>query len=205
MIKILVISASPVAESSTEIILRQIEKTLIEKLQEKHEVSSSFFRLNELNYIPCQACGKAPKPEFCFYDDDLTKLYELLFECDCLLFGSPIYFDTVSAQAKSFIDRCNCFRPYDFDNTNPEHYFIKRVDKKRPAVMVLTGGEKGWFEGARRVIAGYFKWLEFTNEGKIIYHSPGISKGSARNDREILSEAEKLGVKLAGLIESKDD
>jgi NAD(P)H-dependent FMN reductase len=158
-------------------------------------------KLNELDYIPCQSCGEAPTPKFCFFDDDLTPLYRELARCDCLLFGSPIYFDAVSAQAKAFIDRCNCIRPYDFDNVNPDHSFIKLLDRKRPGAIVLVGGEKGWFEGARRCIAGYFKWVEVVNEGFLKYTPSTEIAGEAAEDRAILKEADRLGRKLAKDIE----
>ena len=198
MIKILSVSASPVEGASTDIILRAIASALADRLRPEREVENYFIKLNEMNFIPCQACGKAPTPAYCFFEDDLDDVYRLLAECDCLLFGSPVYFDTVSAQAKMFIDRCNCFRPADFENTDPDHDFIKLLKRKRPGAMVLVGGKRGWFEGARRTVAGFFKWLDITNEGQLIYHSVSYNKkGTAAEEPEILSEARELGEKLA--------
>ena len=198
MIKILAISASPVVESSTELILKRLATSVRTHIQDSREVETSFVRLNELKFTPCQACGEAPTPEFCLYDDDLSELYIELAACDCLLFGSPVYFDSVSAQAKMFIDRCNCFRPPDFDNVDPQRDFIRILTRKRPGAMVLVGGEHGWFEGARRVIAGFFKWVEVTNEGIIIYHSPDFTRsGGAGEDTAVMAEADRLGRRLA--------
>lgn len=201
MIRLLTICASPVPGSSTEIILRGIAAALAANARDK--VRHTFVNLNELEFIPCQACGEAPTPQFCFFDDALTPVYRELARCDCLLFGSPIYFDAVSAQAKAFIDRCNCIRPADFDAADPEHDFIKLLKRKRPGAMVLVGGEKGWFEGARRSIAGFFKWVEVVNEGYLRFVSKDFHRaGEAAHDPQILAEAEELGRKLAGLIGS---
>jgi multimeric flavodoxin WrbA len=206
LIKILSVSASPVEGASTDIILRAVAGALVERLQPGREVEQYFIKLNELNFIPCQACGKAPTPSYCFFEDDLEDVYRLLAECDCLLFGSPVYFDTVSAQAKMFIDRCNCFRPADFEHTDPDHNFIKLMKRKRPGAMVLVGGKRGWFEGARRTVAGFFKWLEITNEGVLVYHSEDFNrKGTAAGSPEILTEARLLGEKLAGLISVQNE
>ena len=72
--------------------------------------------------------------------------------------------------------------------------------------MVLVGGKRGWFEGARRTIAGFFKWLDITDEGLLVYHSDDYNKkGTAADEPEILSDARKLGEKLAGLILSKHE
>jgi multimeric flavodoxin WrbA len=160
-----------------------------------------FVRLCDLDYIPCQACGRAPEEGFCLFDDDLTPVYDDLAECDCLIVGSPVYFDSVSAQTKAFIDRCNCVRPPDWDNREPKHDFVKLLESKRPGAMVLVGGERGWFEGARRVIAGLFRWVEVTDEGKLIYRSPDYRrKGTAAEDDEVRRELQELAGHLAGKV-----
>ena len=88
----------------------------------------------------------------------MTRFQEVL-RCDCLLIGSPIYFDTVSAQLKLFIDRCNCMRPVDFESKDERPNFVKLIERKRPGGMILVGSEGGHYEGARRTIAGFFKWI----------------------------------------------
>ena len=197
MIKLLTISGSPVANSSTEILLRRVESSIVENIGSR-KVRRSFVRLNDLDYISCQACGESPEPAFCFFDDDLTRLYKKLIDCDCLLIGSPIYFDAVSAQTKLFIDRCNCFCPADFDKHGSDQTFVKRLKKSRPGAIVLVGGEKGWFEGARKCIAGFFRWVNVTNEGLLIFHSKDYNRsGEVADCKSSLSEADRLGKRLA--------
>ncbi|MGH8016324.1 MAG: flavodoxin family protein, partial [Candidatus Zixiibacteriota bacterium] len=103
MIKLLSISGSPVENSSTELLLKKIADSLVKTMGSNHRVESHFHRLNDLMYLPCQACGHAPTPNFCFFDDALTPIFNQLAECDCLLIGSPVYFDAVSAQTKAFM------------------------------------------------------------------------------------------------------
>ena len=201
MINILSICGSPVPGSSTEILLRRIADSARSSLHgpSRHRL----VRLNELEFVPCQACGEAPTPRFCFFDDDLTDVYRALARCDCLLFGSPVYFDAVSAQAKAFIDRCNCLRPADFDGVT-ERDFIKLMSRKRPGAIVIVGGERGWFEGARRCIAGFFKWVEVVNEGYLAFASRDFRRvGEAAADEAAMAEADRLGRRLAKLLESK--
>lgn len=201
MIKLLTISASPVEGSSTEVILAEIADAVVASLGAGNQVQTTTVRLNELKYIPCQSCGKSPEPEYCLYDDDLTPVYRALAECDCLLFGTPLYFDSVSAQAKMFIDRCNCFRPPDFDNVDPDHQFIRRLTRLRPGAMVFVGGERGWFEGARRVVAGFFKWVQLVDEGYLVFLSQDFTRaGEAREDLHIIELARQLGQHLARKI-----
>ncbi|MCB2230867.1 flavodoxin family protein [bacterium] len=197
-IKLLSLSGSPVKGSSTEILLHEAASAIRTSLEGYAEVDHYFTRLNEVDVLPCQACGMAPTPDFCFYDDGMAPLYQRLVECDCLLIGSPIYFDAVSAQTKRFIDRCNCLRPADFEHTDPDHDFIKLLKHKRPGAMVLVGTDNGWFEGARRCIAGFFKWIEVVNEGVVTYKSPDFTRyGTARDDAAAMEEARSLGKHLA--------
>ncbi len=204
MIKVLALSGSPVENSSTDILLKIIADSLGNSLSPHQEVETSFVKLNEKQIKPCQACGESPSPKFCFYDD-INDIYTKIAECDCLLFGSPVYFDTVSAQAKLLIDRINCFRPPDYTNTNKNYQFLKILPKKRPGAMVIVGGENSWYEGARRVIAGFFKWIEVINEGKIQYSSPDYNqKGSVQNQVEKIKEAKQLGKLLAEKLKQND-
>ncbi len=201
MLNLLVVSGSPVDQSSTDIILDRISNAVTASLPSQYEVVSTFVKLNALQFVPCQSCGEAPTPKFCLLDDGLASVYTKLADCDCLLFGAPVYFDSVSAQAKMFIDRCNCFRPPDFDGVDPDHRFVRILKRKRPGAMVLVGGERGWFEGARRVVAGLFKWVEVTNEGLIVYRSRGFSRaGSVAEDKDTLAQADSLGTQLANII-----
>lgn len=200
MTKILGISGSPVKGSSTDIILEKLAGEIASNLPEEARPEIRLVRLNELKFIGCQACGEAPDTEFCFYDD-LNDAYKLLEECDCLLFGSPVYFDSVSAQAKLFIDRCNCFRPANFNRAEGEKWFIKRLSRKRPGAIILVGGKEGWFEGARRVVAGFFKWVEVVNEGVIMYASPELNrKGTVVEDEVCLRKISQMGRHLADAI-----
>lgn len=203
-IKLLSLSGSPVKGSSTDILLREVADTICAALEGHAAVDHHHVRLNEVDILPCQACGKAPTPQYCFYDDAMTVLYERLVACDCLLIGSPIYFDAVSAQAKAFIDRCNCIRPADFDNIDPAHDFIKLLKRKRPGAMVLVGTDNGWFEGARRCIAGFFKWVEVVNEGVVTYKSPDFTRyGTVCEDATTMQEARALGRRLAVILQGK--
>lgn len=195
MIKLLTISGSPVDNASTDILLKKSSQSFIDTVED--DVDYRFVKLNDLEFIACQSCGFAPDEGFCVYEDDLQGVYAWLAECDCLLFGSPVYFDSVSAQSKMFIDRCNCLRPYDFKNEDPDHSFIKLIKKKRPGGMILVGGERGWFEGARRVMAGFFKWIEVVNEGQLYFHTKDIEKGEAGRSAEAMDQAHWFGVEMA--------
>ncbi len=64
--------------------------------------------LNNLKIKPCQACLKHPYPRYCIYPDGMQQLYKLFEEVDGIILGTPAYYETISAQTKLMIDRCNC-------------------------------------------------------------------------------------------------
>jgi len=172
----------------------------------KGRVRHTHLVANEMDALPCQSCGEDPTPRFCFFDDQLSENYKPIAECDCLLFGSPIYFDSVSAQAKTVIDRCNCFRPPDYQDTDPDHVFLRRLPRKRPGAMILVGGKNSWYEGARRTIAGFFKWIEVVNHGAVIYGQDDFNtKGAARTDKAVAREIKKMAKRLANEIDRAKD
>ena len=97
-------------------------------------------------------------------------------------------------------------RPADFDNADPDHEFIKLIKRKRPGAIVLVGGKHGWFEGARRTIAGFFKWVEIVNHGIVSYQSIDFHRSGEVVDSEAtLEEARKLGEMLAEAVRNADD
>jgi multimeric flavodoxin WrbA len=195
MPSILSLTGSPVKSSSTDFLLREIGRGIAESLSEP--VAADFVRLNDLKYIPCQACGRSPEPDYCIFHDELYPVYEKLVRCDIVLFGSPVYFDSVAGQAKCFIDRCNCLKPPDFEGATG-HHFKKRLTKKRLGAIVLVGGERGEFECARKVIAGFFKWVEIRNCGVITYAgTKWTDRGPVQFDENKMLEAYKLGCQIA--------
>lgn len=199
MIRILSLCGSPVPGSSTRILLRRLGDAIRENLSLKSQ--HELIRLSDYDITPCQACGEAPTPRYCFIDDGMTALYRRLERCDCLLLGTPIYFDSVSAQAKAFIDRCNCMRPYDFNKSQSERHFVRLLSRPRPGAIALVGGKQAWFEGARRCVAGFFKWIEVTNEACLKFSSVDPLKvGEVASQPDVLREVDKIGRRLARII-----
>ncbi len=188
--KILTLNASPVKGSSTEILLGKIAEGI--ENTGPTPVENRTIHLNDYAIRPCQACGINPEPDWCIYHDDIYSVYDLLVNSDIVLFGSPIYFDTVSAQAKLFIDRCNCLRPVDFETMQ----FRRRITRKRWGAIVLVGGERQKFECARTVIAGFFKWVNIENVGCIACASQSFTPGAAKDNSQAQNEALSLGSKL---------
>jgi multimeric flavodoxin WrbA len=57
------------------------------------------------NIAPCDGCGSCGKTGACHILDDMQSIYQQLEAADAIIFGSPVYFGSVSAQAKAIMDR----------------------------------------------------------------------------------------------------
>lgn len=191
------ISGSPTGGSSTDILVN----TILEGASANH-VRTRFVRLNDKNILPCQSCGKSPEPDYCFFHDDMDALYGLMEKSEGIILGSPIYFDSVSAQTKLFIDRTNCLRPVDF-SIEDETVFKKPLFKGKKGGIVIVGGEQGSFDTTLRTARGFFIWAGIDIIFELRYVASGLRAGEARHDEAILKEARRCGEKLLAAIQGK--
>lgn len=195
---ILGISGSPTGGSSTDILVNAI----LEGASADH-VRTRFLRLNEKDIMPCQSCGKSPEPDYCFFHDDMDELYGLMHKSEGIVLGSPIFFDSVSAQAKLFIDRTNCLRPIDF-SVEDETVFKNPVFKGKKGGIVIVGGEQGSFNTALRTARGFFIWAGIDVVFELKYVTRGLHvPGEAGHDEAILKKARGCGEKLLAAIQDK--
>jgi len=96
-LKILYISGSPrQRKSNTDYLLNHARGL----------TGGSLIKLVDYRIAPCLSCWKCLRKGFCAIDDDMSReITPLLLEADGLVLGSPVYFNNVSAQMKTFIDR----------------------------------------------------------------------------------------------------
>lgn len=98
--RILGIVGSPRKGGNTEILMSEVLKVAREAGFE-----TEMFRMSEKQVAPCDACGTCFQMGECVVQDDMQELYSMLEKADAVIFGSPVYFGTVSAQMKAIMDR----------------------------------------------------------------------------------------------------
>ena len=98
--KILGIVCSPRKGGNTEILVKEALASAREAGAQTELVS-----VIGKNIAPCDACGSCGKTGVCHIQDDMQSIYQQLEAADAIIFGSPVYFGTVSAQAKTIMDR----------------------------------------------------------------------------------------------------
>lgn len=104
--KVIGIVGSPRLNGNTQILVEEALAAARE-LGAETEV----FLVGQKNIAPCDGCEFCQGGGGCRMDDDMQELYTRLQEADGIVFGSPVYYWDVSAQAKTVIDRMYAFRP----------------------------------------------------------------------------------------------
>jgi len=189
--KIIAFNGSPARDSNTDLLTRQVMDGAAENGFESEHVY-----LNDLKILPCQACGKSPGDNLCFFEDDLYPYLHKFAQADIVVISSPIYFDTVSAQCKLLIDRCNCFKPLEGYQSGDFHF--RKLDlKKRLGIIILVGGEREKFKYALTVVKGFFIWTGVEFSGELLYAHDDYELGAVKQKMDILEQARQLGLEAA--------
>ncbi len=102
--KITGIVCSPRKGGNTEILVEQALNAAREKGAE-----TEMILLAEKQISPCDACQGCLEEGVCVIEDDMSDIYQKLENADGIIFGTPVYFNNVSAQAKAVIDRTYAF------------------------------------------------------------------------------------------------
>lgn len=97
---ILAISCSPIKNGSTVAVLEEVLKSAREEGSETELYSVSGRNLN--GCISCFSCSETGE---CKIEDDMAELFVKMIKADGIVFGTPIYYYGMTAQAKAIIDR----------------------------------------------------------------------------------------------------
>ena len=124
--KILGLSCSPRKQGNTVTLLSQVLEGA-----KGAGADVELYSVHGKNIGPCTACGGCSKTGECTVNDDMQEVYVRLLGSDGIVFGTPIYFYGMTAQAKAIIDRS-------FALNRPEKSLANKVGG-----VVVTGGSMG--------------------------------------------------------------
>lgn len=100
MKNVLVLCSSPRTLGNTEILANEFVKGATDAGNQVEYV-----RLADKKIGFCIGCRVCQNSEKCFQEDDMENLIEKVLNADIIVFATPVYFYTMSAQMKIFIDR----------------------------------------------------------------------------------------------------
>ena len=188
--KICGIVGSPNKNGNVDLLVSQVLKGASSQGAETHKIY-----LNDLNIKPCQSCEVDPYPRYCLFDDDMKVVYDALESCDAIVLGSPIYFDTVSAQTKLMIDRSNCLLPY-VRRPDGTWGFERRVKKRKRGVFIAVAGKDQEFNTIQTTAKGFFLWANIELVETILYPNDSTELGGVKDNQKRMSQAFEIWVQI---------
>ena len=188
MIRILGISASPRRGGNTEVLL---DAALSGAAGAGARVEKIV--LNELCLKPCQECDACRKMLGCIIKDDMHYIYKKVSESDGLIVASPVYFGSLSAQAKIMVDR---FQPYWVRKYVAKKPVSRKKDRKGLFLCVGAADKKTFFNNAKTIIKIFLIVLNIEYFGDLF--CGGVdSAGEVGGEALVLKKSFDLGSKLA--------
>jgi multimeric flavodoxin WrbA len=189
-LKIIAFNGSPRLGGNTEILMNEALKPLRET---GHDVK--VYHLNTLNIKPCQDCGGCVKTGVCIQKDAMTEIFAAIRGADRIILASPIFFYSLSAQAKAMVDRCQSFWC--------EKYLLKKTIPSGPhgrkGLLLLVGGMKkeDGLRCAEITAKGFFRTVSVPEHETLAYG--GVDgKGDVVEHSIALKDAYEAGKRLAG-------
>ncbi len=148
------------------------------------------FYLHGMDIAPCDACDACHSEAYagCIVEDDMQEIYPSLREADALVIASPVYWFTVSAQTKIFMDRC-------YAMVDAEGYTMRG---KKIGIVMSYGDNDPFDSGAVnafRTFQDAFRYVSAEIVG-YVYGSAG-DPGAIRSNDALMTAAFKLGERLA--------
>jgi multimeric flavodoxin WrbA len=146
--------------------------------------------LHQLDIRPCTACDSCRRKlrNDCVIQDDMRRLYPKLMAADAIVIASPIYWFTVSAQTKLFMDRWYALGGSD-------GYAL--AGKKFGVVLAYADADpfSSGAVNALRTFQDAFRYLGCELVGSV--YGSAWKAGEIRGNADVMQAALELGRKIA--------
>ncbi len=175
---VLIISASPRRHGKSDLLCDQFLKGAEES---GHTVEKIFLKDQKIGY--CSGCGYCFEHHKCSQKDDMAELLEKMIAADVIVLATPVYFYSMDAQMKCFIDRTT---PRYEEISNKEFYFIlAAADKEKKMMHRTMEAFRGFTEDC----------LEGAKEAGVIYGVGAFQVGEIK-DTPAWEEAYEMGKQI---------
>ncbi|MCL1884248.1 MAG: flavodoxin family protein [Defluviitaleaceae bacterium] len=181
--KALLISGSPRENGNTVQILNAIARGF-----ESNGYITKQIILSNLAIKYCLGEKSCYKTGECVHNDDVLGLVEEIFDSQIVVVASPSYWGDVTAQMKTFIDRCT---PYCDNNSRRK---VRAMGTKGVAIAIRAGGSKAENENLIKTITHFFGHLEIPTIASFTIEGIDTAE-DLKNRAEILKEAYNFGHK----------
>lgn len=139
--------------------------------------------IEKYNLKHCDSCYKCKQQPFeCHIKDDMGFILDKFMKADAIVLASPVYFYSISAQLKTFIDRCLVIWE---KVENKEFYFIVSCAQNSKLATATTIG----------CMRGFITCLKNSKECSMIC-AYGINKTNPLESTDYINQAYKLGYSI---------
>lgn len=186
--KVLGIVCSPRKRGNTEALVKEALASA-----RSYGAETELIRVADMDIKPCDGCESCVTTSKCKIKDDMQGVYAKLVESDGIIMGSPVYFWSVSAQAKAIIDRTFVFRrDRQLRNKVAGAIVVARTTGASSAVAVLND----FFSGQRMLLArsiGPRTVDELAKERGGVAIGYADKRGDVMENKRAVAEANALG------------
>ena len=175
---VLIISASPRRHGNSDTLCNRFLEGAAES---GNNVEKIFLKDKKISY--CVGCGYCFKNHKCSQKDDMADILEKMLSADVIVLATPVYFYSMDAQMKCFIDR-----------TTPKYTQMK--NKKFYFILTAADPDKANLHRAMEGFRGFTEdCLEGAKEAGILYGVGAWNIGDIQNT-PAYNEAYEMGKKV---------
>ena len=173
--KVVICHGSPRVSGNSDILANEFKKGVEDGGNAAKKIS---FPMRFINY--CKGCLGCVSSGECVIHDDMSSILEDMVDADVIVFASPIYFNTISGQMKTMIDRLT---PKAKQLANKDYYFLFSAatndkDSLNPAVCELRG---------------FLNCIGVGAEKGIVFGLNAESEGEINHNKDALNQAFEFG------------
>lgn len=182
---ILAISSSPRRGGNSELALLSFCRAA-----EERGIPVEVIRLQGLNIEPCRGCELCAADGICIVKDRMQPLYDKVATVSGLVLATPVYFGSLSAQLKIFMDRFQCWWQAKYRLHRP---FVLPSQKKAGFIICTGALHRPEFgDNVEAVAKVFFHSINYSFKGSLFLH--GLEhKGEINGKPEDLKAAYDTG------------
>jgi multimeric flavodoxin WrbA len=188
--KIIAIYGSPRRKGNTATLLREAIRGARESGAEVEEIV-----LRDLKISPCLEIYGCKESGECAIKDDFQKVRDQILAAQGLMLASPVFFYTVSAHMKIFMDR--------FQSLWVKKYWVEKLPKDpkrmtRKGLLIAAGATKGkkLFDGSLLTVRYFFDVLDMELWKALLYRQLDFAEDILKHPH-YLQEAHEAGKAFA--------
>jgi len=185
-LKILALVGSPRSGGNTDFLVDQVLGEAA-----KLEVKTEKIMLSQYKVAPCLGHDECGSFKSCVQKDDTSWILDKFCEADGVILATPVYYYNVTAQLKAFMDR---------------NYFLYMHNRKSQAkaVGIIVVAQSEGIEDTVHTLKRYINESFRVPKDKIFeLHGYAYELGEAKNDPQLLEQAQEFGRKIVEILRGK--